>query len=119
VLLLVLALFLAGLSTGAALLSEAYSISPAWLLSFWTGIGFLGAIGKTCGFQKLKSPAFRRLLSCLAGFTRWRVFIRSRLFGFPVLPAFLVAELFVAFMTAIWLFGSPAKSSSDSSTDAC
>ena len=119
VLLLVLALFLAGLSTGAALLSEAYSISPAWLLSFWTGIGFLGAIGKTYGFQKLKSPRFAAFSAVwLVLHVGVFLFVLAYL-GFLYYLPFLVAELFVAFMAAIWLFGSPAKSSSDSSTDAC
>ena len=36
------ALLVAGLSTGAALLSEAYHVSPAWLLSFWAGVVFSG-----------------------------------------------------------------------------
>ena len=37
-LLLGTALLVAGLSTGAALVSEAYHVSPAWLLAFWAGV---------------------------------------------------------------------------------
>jgi hypothetical protein len=48
-LLLIAALLVAGLSTGAALISQAYNISPAWLLSFWAGVGFLGGIGRATG----------------------------------------------------------------------
>jgi hypothetical protein len=36
-LLLDTALLVAGLSTGAALVSEPYHVSPAWLLAFWQG----------------------------------------------------------------------------------
>ena len=57
-LLLGTALLVAALNTGAALISEAYHVSPAWLLSFWAGIGFVGIVGKTYGTRKLKSLRF-------------------------------------------------------------
>jgi len=105
------ALLVAGLSTGAALTSEAYNISPAWLLSFWAGVGFLGIIGKTYGVRRLKSPRFAAFSAA------WLVihvcvflFVLGYL-GFLYYLPFLVAELFLGFMTAIWLFGPPAKGS--------
>ena len=84
-LLLGTALLVAALSTGAALISEAYNISPQWLLSFWAGVGFLGVIGKTYGVRKLKSLRFAAF-SGLASRTRLRVSSCFGLLGFPVLP---------------------------------
>lgn len=110
-LLLGTALLVAGLSTGAALLSEAYNVSPVWLLSFWAGVGFLGMIGKTYGIQTLKSPRFAAFSAA------WLVihvcvflFVLGSL-GFLYYLPFLGAELLLGFMTAIWLFGPPAKDS--------
>jgi hypothetical protein len=110
-LLLGTALLVAALSTGAALISEAYHVSPAWLLSFWAGVGFLGIIGKTFGTRKLKSPTFAAFSAA------WLVihvcvflFVLDYL-GFLYYLPFLAAELFLGFITAIWLFGPPAKGS--------
>jgi|GEM_PF-3167333 len=108
-LLLGTALLVGGLSTGAALVSEAYHVSPAWLLAFWAGVGFLMIIGKTYGVRKLKSARFAAFSAA------WLVihvcvflFVLGYL-GFLYYLPFLVAELFLGFMTAIWLFGPPAK----------
>jgi hypothetical protein len=105
------AFLVAALSTGAVLISEAYHVSPAWLLSFWAGVGFLGIIGKIYGARKLKSPRF-------AAFSAAWLVIHVCIFlfvldylGFLYYLPFLVAELFLGFMTAIWLFGPPAKGS--------
>ena len=114
VLLLVVALLVAGLSTGAAFISDAYNISPAWLLSFWAGVGFFGSLGKTYGLQKLKSPRF-------AAFAVIWVVLHIFLFlfvlaylGFLYYLPFLAAELLVGFMAATCLFGPPDKVSANS-----
>jgi hypothetical protein len=106
------ALLVAVLSTGTALVSEAYHLSPAWLLSFWAGIGFLMIIWKTYGFNKLRSPNFATFAA--AGLlVHVCVFLLVLLYlSFLYYLPFLVAELFLGFMTAIWLFGPPAKGSS-------
>jgi hypothetical protein len=106
------ALLVAALSTGTALVSEAHHISPAWLLSFWAGIGFLMIIWNTYGLNKLRSPNFAMfaaawLLVHVCVFLLVLIYL-SFLYYLP----FLVAELFLGFMAAIWLFGPPAKGSS-------
>ena len=54
------ALLVAGLSTGAALLSMAYNISPAWLLAFWVAVIFFLVVG--WGYRrKFRDPAFLSL----------------------------------------------------------
>jgi len=107
-LLLGTALLVAGLSTGAALVSEAYHVSPAWLLAFWAGVGFLMVIGKTYGVRDLKSPRFAAFsASWLVIHVCVFLLVLSYL-GFLYYLPFLAAELFLGFMAAIWLFGPPA-----------
>ncbi len=108
-LLLGAALVVAVLTTGAGLVSEAYHISPAWLLSFWAAVGFLGMVTKTYGLHKLRSPHF-------AGFSAAWLVMHICVFllvlaylGFLYYLPLLAAELFLSFMMAIWLFGPPAN----------
>jgi hypothetical protein len=105
------ALLVAGLSTGAALISLAYNVSPAWLLSFWAGIGFLGIVGKTYGVQKLRSARFAVFSAAWLAIHICVFLIVLTYLGFLYYLPFLVAELFLGFMTAIWMFGPPAKDS--------
>ena len=104
-------LLVAGLSTGAALISEASHVSPAWLLSFWAGVGFLGVIGKTYGLRKVRSSRFAAFSSAWLVIHVFLFFFVGGHFGFLYYFPVLVAELFLGFITAIWLFGPPAKGS--------
>lgn len=118
--LLVAGLLVAGLSIGAGLISEAYSISPAWLLSFWAGVGFLGGIGKTYGLRKLKSPPFATFAAVWLVLHVCLFLVVLPYLGFLYYLPFLGAELFLGFMTAIWLFGPPDKGSPhNGQTDGC
>jgi hypothetical protein len=108
-LLLGTALLVAGLSTGAALVSEAYHISPAWLLAFWAGVGFLMIIGKTYGVRDLKSPRFAAFSAAWLVIHICVFLLVLAYLGFLYYLPFLVAELFLGFMAAIWLFGRPAN----------
>lgn len=101
------ALLVAGLSTGAALISLACNISPAWLLSFWAGIGFLGVIGKTYGIRELRSLRFAAFSAVWLVVHICVFLFVSAYLGFLYYLPFLVAELFLGFMMAIRLFGPP------------
>lgn len=101
------ALLIAGLSTGAALISEEHRISPAWLLSLWAGIGFLIIIGRTYGMRKFRSPSFA-LFSVAWLLMHVYVFLAVLGYlGFLYYLPFLVVELWIGFMSAIWFFGPP------------
>jgi hypothetical protein len=101
------ALLIAALSAAAALVSEEHHLSPAWLLALWAGIGFFIIIGRTYGVRKFRSPSFT-LFSIAWLLMHVCVFLAVlAYFGFLYYLPFLVAELFIGFMAAIWLFGPP------------
>jgi|HubBroStandDraft_4_1064222.scaffolds.fasta_scaffold1496417_1 hypothetical protein len=116
-LLLGAALLVAALSAGAALISEAYDISPAWLLAFWTGIGFLMIIAKSYGVRKFRMPAFAMFSAAWLLVHVCAFLLVLGYLGFLSYLPFLVAELFLGFMTAIWLFGIPAKDANPEKRD--
>lgn len=79
------------------------------LLAACVAIGFFIIIGKTYGVGKLKSLPF-------AAFSMVWLLVHVCVFllvfgylGFLYYLPILVAELFVGFMAAIWLFGPPAN----------
>ncbi len=104
------ALLVAGFGTAAFWIADTHHATVGLLAAGAAG-GFLLIIAKTYGFRKLKSPPFA------AFSTAWLVahicvflLVLGHLGFFYYLPV-LVAELFVGFMVAIWLFGPPANSS--------
>ncbi|MGA7646750.1 MAG: hypothetical protein WBW01_09585 [Terriglobales bacterium] len=79
------------------------------MLAACIAIGFFTIIGKTYGVRKLRSLPF-------AAFSMVWLLIHVCIFllvmgylGFLYYLPFLVAELFVGFMAAIWLFGPPVN----------
>jgi uncharacterized membrane protein len=100
------ALLVAGLSTGAALLSLAYNISPAWLLAFWVAVIFFLVVG--WGYRrKFRDPAFA---SFFVAWTLVHVLVYLLVLaylGFPWYLPIAVLELWVGYTIAIWQFGPP------------
>jgi FtsH-binding integral membrane protein len=102
-------LLIATLSTGAAFISEAYRISPAWLLSLWAAVGFLGIVGKTYGLRNLKSTRFA-VFCAVWLLIHVCVFVLVLAYlGFLCYLPFLLAELLLGFIAALWLFGPAAR----------
>lgn len=105
------AVLVAGLSLVAGLICEEHHISPAWLLSFWAGVGFLIAIAKTYGLRKFRSPSFAAFsVSWLLAHVGVYLAVLAYL-GFLYYFPFLVAELWIGYMIAIVLFGPPDRRS--------
>lgn len=84
--------------------------ATVWLLAGCAALAFLVIEAKSYGLKKLRSAPFAAfsavwLLLHVGVF----LFVLAYL-GFLFYLPFLIAELFVGFMAAIWLFGPPPKS---------
>jgi uncharacterized membrane protein len=100
------ALLVAGLSTGAALLSLAYNISPAWLLAFWVAVIFFLVVG--WGYRrKFRDPVFVSFfLAWLLVHVAVYLLVLGYL-GFLYYLPIVVLELWIGYTIAIWQFGPP------------
>jgi hypothetical protein len=98
----------AGVGTVAFWIADDHH-ATVWLLAACAALAFFVIIGKSYGLGKLKSLPF-------AAFSAFWLLVHVCVFllvlgywGFLYYLPFLVAELFLGFMAAIWLFGPPAK----------
>ena len=107
VLLLSAGVAVAGIGTAVFWIADSYH-GTLWVMAACIAIGFFAIIGKSYGIGKLKSAPF-------AAFSAAWLLVHVCVFlvvlaylGFLYYLPFLIAELFLGFMAAIWLFGPPA-----------
>ena len=91
--------------------------ATVWVLAGCAAFAFFAIIAKSYGLGKLKSLPFA-VFSAVWLLVHVCVFLLVLGYlGFLYYLPFLVAELFLGFMSAIWLFGPPAKSPSHREED--
>ena len=102
------AILVVGIGAVAFWVADAHN-ATVWALAACAALAFFVIISKSYGLEKLKSSSF-------AAFSAVWLLIHISIFllvvdylGFIYYLPFLVAELLVGFMAAIWLFGSPPK----------
>lgn len=105
------AIVVAGVGTTAFWIADDHN-AAVWLLAACAALAFFVIIAKSYGLGKLKSPPFAAF-SAIWLLVHVCVFLLVLAYlGFLYYLPFLVAELFLGLMAAIWLFGPPAKFSS-------
>jgi len=110
-LLVVAALFGAGLFAGSFALGAKCQIRPAWIFALWLGVGFAVVIGRSLRV-KFREPLF---MMFFAGWLCAQVLIMLLAISFLTLPFSILVmafELWIGYALAFRLFGLPQREGS-------